>query len=285
MLSYRHAFHAGNHADLFKHAVFVALLRHLLKKDKAFWCIDTHAGAAQYSLVGDWAQKNAEFESGISRLWGLKVLPPLLSDYLELVRAFNHTEELRYYPGSPQLAVQLLRRKDALHLFELHSTEGDLLEKHFRGGEAKNRARVEVHRGDGFTGLLSVLPPPSRRGLVLIDPSYEDKQDYRRVVTALREGVKRFATGTYMVWYPQVQRRDAVMLPDTLMNLQRTDWLHATLTVKQPSADGLGLHGSGVFIVNPPWTLPAMLKEAMPWLVKVLGQDGAAAFSLDYRMA
>lgn len=285
MLSYRHAFHAGNHADLFKHAVFVALLRHLLKKDKAFWCIDTHAGAAQYSLVGDWALKNAEFESGISRLWGMKVLPPLLADYLELVRVFNHTSELRYYPGSPQLAVQLLRRKDALHLFELHSTEGDLLEKHFRGGDAKSRARVEVHRGDGFTGLLSVLPPPSRRGVVLIDPSYEDKQDYKRVATALREGVKRFATGTFMVWYPQVQRRDAAMLPDTLMNLQRTDWLHATLTVKHPSADGLGLHGSGVFIINPPWTLPAMLKEAMPWLVKVLGQDAEAAFSLDYRMA
>lgn len=285
MLSYRHAFHAGNHADLFKHAVFVALLRHLLKKDKAFWCIDTHAGAAQYSLVGDWAQKNAEFESGISRLWAMKVLPPLLADYLDLVRAFNHTEELRYYPGSPQLAVQLLRRKDALHLFELHSTEGDLLEKHFRAGDAKSRARVEVHKGDGFTGLLSVLPPPSRRGVVLIDPSYEDKQDYKRVATALREGVKRFATGTFMVWYPQVQRRDAAMLPDTLMNLQRTDWLHATLTVKEPAAGGLGLHGSGVFIVNPPWTLPAMLKEAMPWLVKVLGQDGAAAFTLDYRMA
>jgi 23S rRNA (adenine2030-N6)-methyltransferase len=285
MLSYRHAFHAGNHADLFKHAVFVALLRHLLKKDKAFWCIDTHAGAAQYSLVGDWALKNAEFESGISRLWGMKVLPPLLADYLELVRAFNHTAELRYYPGSPQLAVQLLRRKDALHLFELHSTEGDLLEKHFRSGDAKSRARVEVHKGDGFTGLLSVLPPPSRRGVVLIDPSYEDKQDYKRVVTALREGVKRFATGTFMVWYPQVQRREAAMLPDTLMNLQRTDWLHATLTVKAPSAGGLGLHGSGVFIVNPPWTLPAMLKESLPWLVKTLGQDGEAAFSLDYRMA
>jgi len=285
MLSYRHAFHAGNHADLFKHAVFVALLRHLLKKDKAFWCIDTHAGAAQYSLVGDWALKNAEFESGISRLWGMKVLPPLLADYLGLVRAFNHTDELRYYPGSPQLAVQLLRRKDALHLFELHSTEGDLLEKHFRGSDAKRRARVEVHKSDGFTGLQSVLPPPSRRGLVLIDPSYEDKQDYKRVVTALREGVRRFATGTFMVWYPQVQRRDAAMLPDTLMNLQRTDWLHATLTVKQPAAGGLGLHGSGVFIVNPPWTLPAMLKEAMPWLVKVLGQDGGAQYKLEFRMA
>ena len=288
MFSYRHAFHAGNHADLFKHAVFVALLRHLLKKDKAFWCIDTHAGAAAYSLVGDWALKNAEFESGISRLWDKKVLPPLLADYLEQVRVFNHTDELRFYPGSPQLAFQLLRKKDALRLFELHSTEGSVLEKHFREGEADKRRRhahVDVQKEDGFSGLMKVLPPPPRRGLVLIDPSYEDKQDYKHVVTALREGVKRFATGTYMVWYPQVQRRESVMLPDTLVNMQRTDWLHASLTVKQPSADGLGLHGSGVFIVNPPFTLPAMLKEALPWLVKVLGQDTTASFKLEFRIA
>ena len=288
MLSYRHAFHAGNHADLFKHAVFVALLKHLLKKDKAFWCVDTHAGAAQYSLMGDWAKKNAEFESGISRIWEKKLLPPLLADYLEQVRAFNHTDELRYYPGSPQLAVQLMRKKDTLRLFELHSTEIEVLEKHFRVDERKPDRlgpRVEVQAGDGFTGLQSVLPPPPRRGLVLIDPSYEDKHDYKHVVTALREGVKRFATGTYMVWYPQVQRRDSVTLPDTLVNLQRTDWLHASLTVKRPADDGLGLHGSGVFIVNPPFTLPAMLKEAMPWLVKVLGQDAGAEYKLEYRMA
>lgn len=285
MLSYRHAFHAGNHADVLKHAVFVALLRYMEKKDKGFWCIDTHAGAAAYALGGDWARKNAEFETGIGRLWKQRISPPLVEDYLAQVRAFNHTPELRYYPGSPSLAAQLLRKQDALRLFELHSTESELLETHFRRAETKPRAHVQVNAGDGFTGLLKTLPPPPRRGLVLIDPSYEDKQDYARVVTTLRDGLQRFATGTFMIWYPQVQRRDSAMLPERLMNLHRSDWLHVSLTVKSPAADGLGLHGSGLFIINPPWTLPGLLKAALPWLSEVLGQDEGRGFTLDHRIA
>ena len=206
MLSYRHSFHAGNHADVLKHAVFVQLLRHLLQKDKPFWCIDTHAGAALHALDEGYATKNAEYESGISRLWALprdasgrrRDLPPMLAQYVEQVQAVNRGPQLRSYPGSPQIAVQMLRKKDSLRLFELHSTESEQLEKYFRGSEA----RVEVDAGDGFTGLLSVLPPPPRRALVLVDPSYEDKNDYASVVTALNEGIKRFATGIYMVWYP-----------------------------------------------------------------------------------
>ena len=285
MLSYRHSFHAGNHADVLKHAVFVQLLRHLLQKDKPFWCIDTHAGAALHALDEGYATKNAEYESGISRLWqragDRKVLPPLLDEYVAQVRAVNRGPQLRSYPGSPQIAAQLLRKKDSLRLFELHSTESEQLEKYFRGSDI----RVEVQACDGFVGLLSVLPPPPRRALVLIDPSYEDKHDYASVVTALKESIKRFATGVYMVWYPQVQRRESVHLVEELRRLRQTDWLHVTLTVKDPGADGLGLHGSGLYIVNPPWTLPALLKQAMPWLVAVLGQDDGALFSLDYEIA
>jgi 23S rRNA (adenine2030-N6)-methyltransferase len=281
MLSYRHSFHAGNHADVLKHAVFVQLLRHMLKKDKPFWCIDTHAGAALHTLDEGYATKNAEYESGISRLWGRKVLPPLLDDYLAQVRAVNRGPELRAYPGSPQIALQLLRKKDSLRLFELHSTESEQLEKFFRGSDA----RVEVRAEDGFNGLLSVLPPPPRRAVILIDPSYEDKHDYASVIYALEEGLRRFATGVYMVWYPQVQRRESEQLAQQLTRLRQTDWLHVTLTVKDPAADGLGLHGSGVYIVNPPWTLPALLKESMPWLVEGLGQDDGALFSLDYDIA
>jgi 23S rRNA (adenine2030-N6)-methyltransferase len=289
MLSYRHSFHAGNHADVLKHAVFVQLLRHLLQKDKPFWCIDTHAGAALHALDEGYATKNAEYESGISRLWALprdasgrrRDLPPMLSQYVEQVQAVNRGPQLRSYPGSPQIAVQMLRKKDSLRLFELHSTESEQLEKYFRGSEA----RVEVQAGDGFTGLLSVLPPPPRRGLVLIDPSYEDKNDYASVVTALNEGIRRFATGIYMVWYPQVQRRESLQLAGELKRLRQTDWLHVTLTVKDPATDGLGLHGSGLYIVNPPWTLPDMLKQAMPRLVEWLGQDDGALYSLDYEIA
>ncbi|MCX7151094.1 MAG: 23S rRNA (adenine(2030)-N(6))-methyltransferase RlmJ [Betaproteobacteria bacterium] len=289
MLSYRHSFHAGNHADVLKHAVFVQLLRHLLQKDKPFWCIDTHAGAALHALDEGYATKNAEYESGISRLWALprdasgrrRDLPPMLAQYVEQVQAVNRGPQLRSYPGSPQIAVQMLRKKDSLRLFELHSTESEQLEKYFRGSEA----RVEVDAGDGFTGLLSVLPPPPRRALVLVDPSYEDKNDYASVVTALNEGIKRFATGIYMVWYPQVQRRESQQLAGELKRLRQTDWLHVTLTVKDPAADGLGLHGSGLYIVNPPWTLPDMLKQAMPRLVQLLGQDDGALYSLDYEIA
>ena len=284
MFSYRHAFHAGNHADVLKHAVFVQLLRHLAKKDKPFCCIDTHCGPAVHDLDGAYALKNAEFKSGISRLWGRQALPPLLADYLEQVRAANPAERLRYYPGSPQFATQLLRRKDSLRLFELHSTESMAVQEHFRLTDA----RVQVKAVDGFVGLLSVLPPPSRRGLVLVDPSYEDKDDYARVVTALAEGLKRFATGVYMVWFPQVQRREAARLPEALARhcqAGQLDWLHVTLTVKRPAVDGLGLHGSGLFLVNPPWTLPDMLKEAMPWLVQALGQDDGASYGLEYKIA
>lgn len=285
MLSYRHAFHAGNHADVLKHAVFIALLRYMAKKDKGFWCIDTHAGAAAYALEGDWARKNAEFESGIGRLWNLRVTPPLIEDYLEQVRAFNRSKDLRYYPGSPSMAATLLRKQDALRLCELHSTESELLAGHFRRADPKPLAQVGVNAGDGFAALAKLLPPPPRRGLVLIDPSYEDKQDYARVVSTLRDALQRFATGTYMVWYPLVQRREAALLPEKLMALQRSDWLHVSLTVRLPSRDGLGLHGSGLFIINPPWTLPGLLKAALPWLVEVLGQDGGRGFGLDYRIA
>ena len=289
MLSYRHAFHAGNHADVLKHAVLVQLLHHLLQKDKPFWCIDTHAGAALHALDEGYATKNAEYESGISRLWALprdsggrrKALPPMLSQYVEQVQAVNRGPQLRSYPGSPQIAAQMLRKKDSLRLFELHSTESEQLEKYFRG----NDARVQVQAGDGFTGLLSVLPPPPRRALVLIDPSYEDKNDYAGVFSALNEGIKRFATGIYMLWYPQVQRRESLQLAGQLKCFRRTDWLHVTMTVKDPVADGLGLHGSGLYIVNPPWTLPAMLKQAMPLLVQLLGQDDGAQFGLEYEIA
>ena len=281
MLSYRHAFHAGNHADVLKHVVLVHLLRYLTQKDKALWFIDTHAGAAAYALDDAYARKNAEFESGIGRLWTRADLPPPVAEYVEQVRALNADGVLRRYPGSPQLAMQLLRKQDRLRLFELHSTESQLLQRYFRD----DSPRAIVQAGDGFAGLQAVLPPPSRRALVLIDPSYEDKGDYRRVLAALRDACKRFAAGVYAVWYPQVQRREARQFPEQLRALQGKDWLHVTLTVKKPVAGGLGLHGSGMFILNPPWLLPEVLDRTMPYLARVLAQDAAAGFSLESELA
>jgi len=277
MLSYRHAFHAGNHADVLKHVVLVHLLRYLTQKDKPLWFIDTHAGAALYALDEGYATKNAEYESGIARLWTREDLPQPVADYVEQVRTLNPDGALRRYPGSPQLALQLLRKQDRLRMFELHSTESQLLQQYFRD----DAPRAIVQAGDGFVGLQAVLPPPSRRALVLIDPSYEDKRDYRRVLAALRDAHQRFAAGVYAVWYPQVQRREARQFPDQLKALQEKDWLHVSLTVKQPVTGGFGLHGSGMFILNPPWLLPKALDLAMPYLARVLAQDAAAGFSLE----
>jgi 23S rRNA (adenine2030-N6)-methyltransferase len=281
MLSYRHAFHAGNHADVLKHVVLVQLLRYLTQKDKPLWFVDTHAGAAAYALDEGYATQNAEHAGGIGRLWARADLPQAVAEYLGQVRAFNPDGALRRYPGSPQLALQLLRQQDRLRLFELHSTESRLLQQYFRG----DGPRAMVQAGDGFAGLQSVLPPPSRRALVLIDPSYEDKGDYRQVLVALRDAQKRFAAGVYAVWYPQVQRRESRQLPDQLKQLQPKDWLHVSLTVKKPEASGFGLHGSGMFILNPPWLLPQALELALPYLAEVLAQDAAAAFRLECELA
>jgi 23S rRNA (adenine2030-N6)-methyltransferase len=172
-----------------------------------------------------------------------------------------------------------LREQDRLQLFELHSTENEVLQKHF----ANAKRRVSVQPVDGFAGLKGVLPPPSRRGLVLIDPSYEDKADYRKVAEAMRDALPRFATGVYAIWYPQVQRQEAQDLPSQLKQLAKGDWLQVSLTVREPAKDGLGLHGSGMFIFNPPWNLEAVLQPVMPVLVKLLGQDRKATFKLQFR--
>lgn len=278
MLSYRHGFHAGMHADVLKHVALVHLLRYLVQKDKPLWFVDTHAGAAVYALDEGYATKNAEFETGIGRLWTRKDMPIPVAEYVEEVRALNPGSALRRYPGSPQLATQILRKRDRLRLFELHSTEIRLLQKYFRG----QTPRVIAQSGDGFAGLKSVLPPPSRRGLVLIDPTYEDKGDYKRVIDTLREALNRFGTGVYAVWYPRVQRPESRRFPELLERLRQNDWLHVTLDVKNPVAGGLGLHGSGMFVLNPPWTLPDALRAAMPYLVQILGQDETARYELEF---
>jgi 23S rRNA (adenine2030-N6)-methyltransferase len=279
MLSYRHAFHAGNHADVLKHAVVVQLLRYLAQKDKAYWYIDTHAGAGVYSLQEGYATKTGEFETGIAKLWGRKDLPPMLADYVDEVAALNADGNLRFYPGSPYLAWRLMREQDRMRLFELHTTEIDVLQHNFR--DAGRRAML--YAGDGFEGVKALLPPPPRRALVLIDPSFEDKRDYSRTLNCVEEGLKRFATGTYAIWYPQVTRLESQRFPDQLKRLQERNWLHVSLTVSNPPSDGFGLFGSGMFIVNPPYTLAKTLKETMPWLVQTLGQDKAAQFKLEHR--
>ncbi|WP_153100813.1 23S rRNA (adenine(2030)-N(6))-methyltransferase RlmJ [Paraburkholderia hayleyella] len=279
MLSYRHAFHAGNHADVLKHAVLVQLLDYLKQKDKGYWYIDTHAGAGVYSLQEGYAIQTGEFASGIARLWSRTDLPAALAAYVDEVAALNPDGQLRYYPGSPYVAWRQMREQDRMRLFEMHTTEIEVLRHNFR--DAGRRAML--HDGDGFEGIKALLPPPTRRALVLIDPSYEDKRDYSRTLHCLEECLSRFATGTYAVWYPQVTRLEAQRFPDQLKRLQAKNWLHVSLTVSRPPSGGFGLFGSGMFILNPPYTLAATLKAVMPWLVEALGQDKEAQFKVEYR--
>ena len=279
MLSYRHAFHAGNHADILKHSLLLAVLRYLNRKETAWWYVDSHAGAGMYDLDSDYAKKTAEFETGIGRLWRRDDLPAMLADYISLVRAVNPNGELRLCPGSPWLAYRLMRPIDQLRLFELHSSDGDLLQRTF--SEAGRHVKIRVE--DGLDGLRSVLPPQPRRGLVLIDPSYEIKDDYRRVIEAVKDALKRFATGTYAIWHPLLQRDEALRLPDRLKRLPVTNWLHATLTVHAPWADGYGMHGSGMFLINPPWGMAEQVRDLLPYLTDVLGQDEGATYSFDHR--
>ena len=278
MLSYRHAFHAGNHADVLKHFIEVQLLRYLAQKDKPFWYIDTHAGAGCYSLDSGYAAQNAEHESGIVRLWDRDDLPAPIAEYVALVKRINPDGRLKLYPGSPLVALELLREQDKMRLFELHPTDSEILQQNFAG----QGARVLMQEADGFSALKALLPPPPRRALVLIDPPYEDKQDYQRVVSALREGLKRFASGVYAVWYPQLQRAEARQLPQQLKRLPVKSWLHVALSVQAPSEDGFGMYGSGMFILNPPWLLHGVLQEVMPYLAKVLGQNGEGSYVLEF---
>ncbi|HNC53157.1 MAG TPA: 23S rRNA (adenine(2030)-N(6))-methyltransferase RlmJ [Accumulibacter sp.] len=277
MLSYRHAFHAGNHADVFKHVVLVQLTRYLGQKDKAFWYIDTHAGAGSYALDSAQAGKLAEYRDGIGRLWGRADLPPALADYVNLVRGANADGRLHVYPGSPRLALSTMRAQDRLRLYERHSREVLRLRANFRD----SGKRVIVEEADGFAALRALLPPPPRRALVLIDPAYEEKGDYDRVVHSLRECLSRFPGGVYLLWYPQLTRREAQALPQRLQRLPSGPWLHVTLRVRTPASDGFGMHGSGLFVVNPPWTLQTTLQEVMPRVVELLGQDAGAGFTLD----
>ena len=293
MFSYRHAFHAGNHADVLKHTVLLAVLRHMTQKDTALNVFDTHAGAGLYRLDGDFAKTSEEAAEGFLKLVASKPVTPFapaLQDYVDMVAGFNSTNHWSVYPGSPFIIQSLLRDRDKLKLFELHPTDIKTLVANIAQLEAGRQ--VAILREDGFEGLKKFLPPPSRRALVLCDPSYEIKNDYARVAAMVSDAMVRFVTGTYAVWYPIIPRPEAHDLPKklkTLANKAGKSWLHATLTVKSSKllqdAEGEvvrpGLPASGMFLINPPHTLKAALKDALPQMVELLKQDANAASTLE----
>jgi 23S rRNA (adenine2030-N6)-methyltransferase len=322
MFSYRHAFHAGNHADVLKHTILIALCKYLCGKDTALSVIDTHAGAGLYRLDGDYTETSGEAKEGVFKLFQAShetavqqiqtparpkkeapkaITPddfcPALQDYALVLRGLNpkfaetgDASQLKIYPGSPFITQQFLEGRDKLKLFELHPTDF----KSLSGNIAQLGAgrQVSVAREDGFESLKTFLPPPSRRAMVFCDPSYEMKSDYARVSACMADAVKRFATGTYVVWYPVIPRPEAHDLPRKLKTLAvkaSRPWLNAVLTVKSSKlttddeGDVVrpGLPASGMFVINPPHTLKAQLQLALPQMVTLLGQDRNAGFTLD----
>ena len=295
MFSYRHAYHAGNHADVLKHTVLVAVMKHLALKEVGFTAIDTHAGAGLYQLDSTDANQSGEAQEGLLALMRNKSklsgpMADALLDYRKVLDHFNREGGLLNYPGSPLIAHHLLREQDKLKLFEMHPT--DIRGLQTRVEELRAGRQVMVMHEDGFNGLPKFLPPSTRRGLVFIDPSYEIKLDYERVVVAVSIGMKRFSTGTYVVWYPIIPRPQAHSLPRHLTNLARQadkPWLHATLRIRTGAridatpgekAKPVGLVDSGVVIINPPFTLYEQLQQALPQMVQLMGQDHLAGFSL-----
>ncbi|AYA41923.1 23S rRNA (adenine(2030)-N(6))-methyltransferase RlmJ [Xenorhabdus nematophila] len=268
MLSYRHSFHAGNHADVLKHTVQSLIIESFKIKEKPFLYLDTHAGAGRHQLSGEYAERTGEYLEGIARIWQRDDIPEALAAYMKVVKALNQNGSLRYYPGSPLIARHLLREYDELILSELHPSDFPLLRTEF----SRDR-RARVLREDGFQQLKSKLPPKSRRGFVLIDPSYELKSDYQNVIRGLLEGYKRFATGTYALWYPVVLRQQVKRMVKELEATGIRKILQIELGVR-PDSDQRGMTASGMIVINPPWKLEQQMKAVLPWLHQVLVPEG-----------
>ena len=271
MLAYRHLFHAGNFADVFKHALLAQLVLGLAKKDQPFFCLDTHAGIGLYDLTHEWARKNAEYKNGIALVWPRKDAPAEMAPYLDLVRAVNTGTKLNFYPGSPRIVRGLMRAHDRLALTELNKRDCETLQELFAGDR-----HVQVRLLDGYQALKALLPPPERRGLVFIDSSFDRAQEFKRLTDAFAEGHRKFATGVYALWYPLM---DAIAMQGFERRVVATGVrkiLQLELAVRDVGIAG-SVRGCGMLVVNPPFGFEAAARKIAGWLWPVLAQDGAGS--------
>lgn len=267
MLSYLHAYHAGNFADVLKHLSLVHALDYLTQKPAALFYFDTHSGAGLYKLKGAEAQKNQEFTNGIGALWELDLSAyPALERYRSLVRSVNTSGTLEMYPGSPRFASEILREHDKLALCELHPREHEVLKNNI----GRDR-RIKLFKEDGFQQCVGAMPPPQRRGLMLMDPPYEDKTEYTKTIKTLAQCYKRFATGSYALWYPVVERKAIAQLWRAAVDSKMKDVQVFELGIA-PDTAGRGMNGSGMLWINPPWTLKKTMEETLPFLASTLGE-------------
>lgn len=266
MLSYRHSFHAGNPADVLKHLVLAQVLDYQTIKDKPLDYIDTHSGAGFFELASPDAQKTQEYQDGIEKLWQHTSKYSALNEYIELIKSFNESASLAFYPGSPKIAEHFLRRQDKGWFFELHPRDLLLLEENMQG-----KRSIRVRGENGFAGLIGLLPPASRRACVLIDPPYEIKDDYNTVVQTIISAYQRFATGTYMIWYPVVDREridnmEQGLIDSGIRNIQLFE------LATEADTDVHGMTASGMIVINPPWKLKQAMDEVLPELVSLLSK-------------
>jgi 23S rRNA (adenine2030-N6)-methyltransferase len=274
MLSYRHSFHAGNFADVFKHSVQTLIIESLKQKPKPFVYFDTHAGAGRYNLHTEISQKIAEFENGIAKIWQNYDIPKKLTPYINCIKGLNPDDKLKYYPGSPLIADMLMHRNNRLELSELHPTDFTWLKQEFK--EAKN---INIKQIDGYKHLKSKLPPIQRRGLILIDPPYELKTEYDDVIKNIKQAYRLFATGIYAIWYPVVSRHQIERFCDQFKNSGIKNVLRIEMCIK-PDSEEYGMTGTGMIVINPPWKLAQQMKEVLPWLLKHLSQDNNANYKV-----
>jgi len=286
MFSYRHGFHAGNHADVLKHLALLTCLELLHKKDTPLMLIDTHAGAGIYNLQDRFATTSQESEEGIVKLFKIKssvALTDNIRHYLSIIEGLQtQRNQLEIYPGSPYLLWQSMRALDKLRLMELHPTDFPALKSNIDSIQLK-RQDIKIEMMNGFSHLKAYLPPPSRRALVLIDPSYEDKGDYFQVIQTLQEAIKRFSTGVYLIWYPILSRLESQEFPDRLKKLcleHQLPWLCAELRIKHHQE--LGLSASGIWVINPPWKLKETLELDLPVIQSILEINDMGEHSISH---
>ncbi len=261
MLSYQHIYHAGNFADVQKHAVLVKLLQVLAQKPQKFCVMDTHAGRGLYDLNSDEAQKIGEFNSGILPFWEARREPSPLTDYLKIVAAFNSGDDLKIYPGSAKIAQHLMRPADSLLLIERHPGEFAALQESF-----KDTPAVKIEQKDGFQCLIDRVPPAERRGLVLVDPSYEIKSEYAELPKQLRQAFIKWPQGQFMIWYPILAAEMHTRMLTALRLTDIKDMLVSEIRLEAPPQESFGMYGSGVIIVNPPFGFETTLNEVTQFI-------------------
>ena len=268
MLSYQHGFHAGNFADVHKHMILTSILEALNLKDKPWSYLETYSGCALYDLADDKAQKTGEYLGGIGKIWNGENVPAAILGYIAQVQAVNPGKALKFYPGSPSIASMLARTTDRLAMMELHPAEFQRVKQHFRG-----QSQVAVHHRDGYEGVLSLMPPKPNRGLVLIDPSYEVKSEYKQVAKFVQQLLGRWSNGSIAIWYPILKAGQHQGMVDNIVASGARRVYQSEFYVQGSGSQRM--FGSGMLLINPPWQLDQKIAVVMPWLYCMLSHPEA----------